>query len=128
MFTRILSPLAAEPILGLGLNKIARTPRPRLAVGYRLEPKAACNSASTCDLAARARAPQPNARAYVEFLAQSWSHAQLQLTRTLGASLFLDRVIAGGVVGEVLPLATLRCRENNNPLIGPPGALIDAIA
>jgi hypothetical protein len=69
----------------LGLRKISYTPRARLAVGYRLEPH--CNTFVRADAAPR---------------------VQVRGIRPLGNAMYLDRLLAGGIVGEALPLANLR--------------------
>ena len=96
----ILAPTAAAPLLWLGLQKIARTPRPRLAVGYRLicrqpyGPGCDCGSAPVAD---PSKLP-------------------------LGVRLRLERFLAGGIVGETLPLTLFNCR------LGELGAQINLLA
>ncbi len=73
-----IAPLLASPLLGAALYRIAHAPLGRLAVGYRIVPR--------------------------------WlykSHAQLG-PRSLGASWYVDRLIAGGIVGEELPITIVR--------------------
>jgi hypothetical protein len=77
---------AAAPLLFLGLQKIARTPTPRLEVGYRIQPR--------YDVL-----PPP--------IAPFWIAGPLTMKglRPLGQALLLDRLLAGGIVGEELPLS-----------------------
>ena len=77
MLCPIYSTTAASPLLFLGLQKIARTITPRLAVGYRIVSRTDC-------------------------------HCTTPAERPLGDLLYLDRLLAGGIVGEVLPLTTIR--------------------
>jgi hypothetical protein len=102
LLAAIHAPTAAAPLLWLGLQKIAHTPTPRLAVGYRLEPRCPPWSAPCCclsveELAARAAAGDLDR-----------PQAPLPVARPLGANLLLDRLLAGGTVGEALPLANRR--------------------
>jgi hypothetical protein len=99
MTAPILAPTAAAPLLWLGLQKIARTPRARLAVGYRIVCRnrqyAPCGCGAT----------------------------QVDVSKLpLGARLRLERFLAGGIVGEVLPLSLFNCRP------GAIGAQIDLVA
>jgi len=73
---RPINPLSASPLLFAGLQKIARTPLGRLAVGYRILP-----------------------RYYI------CAHCG---PRSLGAAWLVDRIVAGGTVGEILPLSIVR--------------------
>lgn len=95
MITALYGPSGATPLLWLGLQKIARTPTARLAVGYRLLPR----------------------------------HV------SLGTWWYLDRLLAGGITGEPLPLWTLGARDIR-PLVNqrldaeqfaPPGSFIDVV-
>jgi hypothetical protein len=123
---RILGPTAAVPSLALGLQKIARTPRPRLQVGYKIVPRQPCIPPPGCGCGVSSVNSPPQARpgAFVEFLSRDFNHAQLQLIRKLGAELYLERLLAGGIVGEVLPLSNLQCDADHNTLA--PGGQFDA--
>jgi hypothetical protein len=92
----VWSTTAAAPLLCLGLRKIALTPRARLAVGYKLVPPIDTYVRS-CE------APR----------------VEIEGLRPLGNALYLDRLLAGGIVGEALPLANLRIyAQQANPLGG----------
>jgi hypothetical protein len=84
MSNTIAAPTAAGPLLGLALEKIARTPRARLAVGYTLVPHLAPLG--------------PDG---------AWADARLKARIQPGMALYLDFILAAGTTGEVLPLATL---------------------
>lgn len=83
-----LAPLSAGPLLSAALFKIARSPSGRLAVGYHLVPRCGCSLRLS-----RARGPRP-----------------------LGAALFVDRLVAGGTVGETLPISIDRTLDTR-PII-----------
>lgn len=77
----------AVPLLFLGLQKIARTPTARLPVGYRLQPRYVYG-----DVPVAAREyPLP------------WALA-VRRALSLGEVWYLQRLLAGGITGEVLPL------------------------
>ena len=82
---------AAAPLLFLALEKIARTPRPRLEVGYRVMP----------------RYEGPVCAALPPLVGECWAAGapRLRGLRPLGQALLLDRLLAGGILGEMLPLA-----------------------
>jgi hypothetical protein len=99
----VYSTTAAAPLLWLGLRKIALTPRARLEVGYRLIPREIdCYTPScVCDY-------RP---------AELFPHQQIHGLRPLGNALYLDRLVAGGTVGEALPLTNLLiCADQCSPL------------
>jgi hypothetical protein len=100
MSTPILAPTAAAPLLWLGLQKISRTPRPRLAVGYRLVCRRGSRRGCGCGTAAAADPSK----------------------LPPGARLRLERFLAGGVAGETLPLSLFNCRP------GELGAQINLLA
>lgn len=83
-----LAPLSAGPLLSAGLAKIARSPIGRLAVGYHIVARCGC--------------------------ARRLSHACGP--RPLGAALYGDRLVAGGTVGETLPISIDRTLDTR-PLI-----------
>jgi hypothetical protein len=118
MFTRILSPLSAEPNLALARAYIRRTPVARLSIVYQIEPQSAAPSPAT------PRPPQNNAIAYSELLNRSWAHAQLALTRNLGQGLYLDSILMGGIDGEPLDM-TLDSAQLAEIAAHMPGGLID---
>jgi len=78
MLPAIYSTTAAAPLLHAALRKICLTPRARLAVGYRIVD------------------------------ANSVPRTAVRGIRPLGNALYLDRLLAGGIVGETLPLANQR--------------------
>jgi hypothetical protein len=78
MLPAIYSTTAAAPLLHAWLYKISRTPRARLAVGYRIVD------------------------------ANSVPRTEIRGLRPLGNALYLDRLLAGGIVGEAVPLANQR--------------------
>jgi hypothetical protein len=122
MFTRILSPLSAEPNLALARAYVRRTPLARLSIVYQIQPQyngAVAGSAP--------RLPQNNAIAYSELLNKSWAHAQLQLSRNLGQELYMDSIIMGGIDGETLPV-TLDPSVQAEIASHMPGGLLDVNA
>jgi hypothetical protein len=84
MLPAIYSTTAAAPLLHAALRKVALTPRARLAVGYRI------------------------AEAELRRDTNSVPRVQVRGLRPLGNALYLDRLLAGGIVGEALPLANQR--------------------
>jgi hypothetical protein len=101
---------AAAPLLFLALEKIARTPTPRLYVGYHVSP-------ATC----------------AELYHRPWRAARIgpntdKSTRPLGEALYLDRLLAGGIVNDNLrlnaatldtrPLANLSIDAQRNATVG----------
>ena len=96
MISAVYGPGSAAPLLWLGLQKIARTPTPRLTVGYRLMPR------------------------HVLSLGEWW---------------YLDRLLAGGITGEMLPIWTVFPRDTRpvaNQVLdllreAPPGVLLDVV-
>jgi len=88
----VYSTTAAAPLLFLALRKIAMTPRARLQTGYRIEPSVddCYTPAVACD------------RAHL------LPHEQIKGLRPLGNAMYLDRLLAGGIVGDGLPLANLQ--------------------
>ncbi len=120
MFTRILSPLSAEPNLALNRAYVRRTSLARLSIVYQIQPQ---YSGPTVSQPARTL-PQNNAIAYSELLNKSWAHAQLELTRNLGQGLYLDSIIKGGVDGESLPV-TLGAAAQSEIVAHLPGGLLD---
>ncbi len=123
MFTRILSPLAAEPNLALNRAYVRRTPLARLSIVYQIDPQCV-GGGRACSPCCGTRLPQNNAIAYSELLNMSWAHAQLQLTRNLGEALYLDSIIMGGVNGENLPVS-LDCADETEIAVHMPGGLLD---
>jgi len=125
MFNRIPGRLSVAPSLALGLQKIARTPAPRLAVGYHIVPRLPyCVPRLDLICECAIDVPQNRPGEFVAFLGLEWEHAQKQLEITLGEEWLLERLIAGGIVGERLPLSNILCDAyQRGPL--PPGALID---
>ena len=75
-----LSPLNAAPSLFVTWQRVRRAPTARLAVGYRILPRTILP-------------PSP---------------ARCRPLRPLGASLCVDRLLGGGIVGEALPLSIER--------------------
>lgn len=119
MLAPIQPPTAAAPLVFLALVKIARTPTARLALGYRLLARSACPPIASpcCDAGRMCRTVDKN-------------------LRPLGEGLLLDRLLAGGIVGQVLPLALARgcpCVPLANALVVahqqavPLGAAIDLL-
>ena len=91
----VYSVTAAAPSLAWGLYKIAHTQTPRLRVGYHVVPRYDCAfDSARVDLSAPA-------------LAHVKPRTELRGLRPLGNALYLDRLIAGGIVGDTLPLTNL---------------------
>ncbi len=120
MFTRILSPLSAEPNLALNRAYVRRTSLARLSIVYQIQPQ--YNGAGPAG--GPPRLPQNNAIAYSEMLNKSWAHAQLVLSRNLGQGLYLDSIIMGGIDGESLPV-TLDAAAQSELAAHLPGGLLD---
>lgn len=129
MLAPIRPPLAAAPLLFLALQKVARTQTARLAVGYRLVPR----WPAIVDVYIPADTwliehPQLVAAGVARRLADKSLHR-------IGEALYLDRLLAGGIVGEelplsvllpdvIVPLANLRLDAERH---APPGAILDVV-
>jgi hypothetical protein len=103
----IRGPTAAEPLLWLGLQKIARTPTGRLAVGYHLISRDGCPPPGAICAPPFVGAPLPPGPPVdvADFFADHPAHLFPHGVRPLGLGLYLDRLLAGGIVGEFLPLS-----------------------
>ncbi|MCE9605207.1 MAG: hypothetical protein K8U03_09940 [Planctomycetia bacterium] len=109
----VYSVTAAAPSLSWGLYKIAHTPTARLRVAYHLTPRNECRT-DTCHLSAC----DPS-------YTQVKPRFEIRGIRPLGNAMYLDRLLAGGIVGEDLPLANLRiCLDRENLL----GTQVDVVA
>lgn len=86
----IYSVTAAAPNLAYALRKISYTPTARLAVAYRLLRR---------DL-------------------HECERADIHGLRPLGNALYLERLLAGGIVGEALPIANQVICAAQDPLLG----------
>ena len=111
--------LRAAPLLWAGLAKIAHTPTPRLPVGYHLVPRGPClpwyRLPGCCvgeQFLAAERLEEIDADEFLDLLALNAADVRPQLGGNLGALWQLQRFIAGGIVGEVLPLANLQCESD----------------
>jgi len=102
----VYSVTAAAPSLSWGLYKIAHTPTARLRVGYHIVDRNECRFDS-----ARFQIADPA-------LAQLKPRVEVRGIRPLGNALYLDRLIAGGIVGDTLPLSNLRIAMDRENLIG----------
>src|SRR5438552_964509 len=99
MLAPIYPPSAAAPLLFLALEKIARTPTPRLRVGYHVTSRYGESCiASGVKHDSGAAAPR------------------LKSLRPLGQALYLDRLLAGGIVGDILPLSMNGAGLDTRPL------------
>ena len=102
----VYSVTAAAPSLAWGLYKIAHTPTSRLRVGYHVVPRYDCAfDSARVDLTTPA-------------LAHLKPRTEIRGLRPLGNALYLDRLIAGGIVGDTLPLANLRIQLDRENLLG----------
>lgn len=103
----IRGPTAAAPLLWLGLQKIARTPTARLAVGYHLVPRIDCPPPGAICALPFVCPPIPPGRPVevADCIADLPVHLVPRGLRPLGLGLYLDRLLAGGIVGETLPLS-----------------------
>jgi len=105
MHYAVYSVTAAAPSLSWGLYKIAHTVTPRLRVAYHLTPRDYCTFDSC--------RPDPCDTAYT----QLQPRVEVRGIRPLGNALYLDRLLAGGIVGETLPLTNL-CIEAGRDCLG----------
>jgi hypothetical protein len=101
----VYSVTAAAPSLSWGLYKIAHTPTSRLRVGYHVVPRFEgprydCRFDSARFDSARLDMAQPA-------LAHLKPRTEVRGLRPLGNALYLDRLIAGGIVADTLPLTNL---------------------
>ena len=119
MFTRILSPLSAEPNWHCpGVYPAdARWPGSRSCIRSSLSIGPPAGSP-------RRVLPQNNAVAYSELLNRSWAHAQLELTRNLGQGLYLDSILMGGHRRRALDM-TLDSARQAEIAAHMPGGLLD---
>lgn len=121
--------LRAAPLLWAGLAKLAHTPTARLPVGYHVVPRWPCRPwfvlPGCCvgeQFLAAKRLERVDANELLDLLALNAADVPIVAEGNLGAVWQLERYIAGGIVGEVLPLANLRCEQNLCPQ---PGELVD---
>lgn len=105
MHYAVYSVTAAAPSLSWGLYKISHTPTPRLRVAYHVVPRDYCTFDScrldACDVDYTQLQPRVEVRGI----------------RSLGNALYLDRLIAGGIVGDTLPISNL-CIEASRDCLG----------
>jgi len=112
---RPLTPQNTAPLLPLILAKIARTPAARLAVGYKLECRPSLRpwnalpfEPSWITKACNSQVP-PRWLTFIGAQGDPWL---APFERPLGVSLLIDRLIAGGILGTVLPiLDSVVCEE-----------------
>ena len=94
MIVRSISPLLAEPILGLVRAHARRTALGRLGVVYEIVPSPSSRPAAVISVAAQTGkvvdpfGPKPQPQGLI----------------SLGQALFMDSIIEGGIDGEALPM------------------------
>ena len=126
LFAAVHAPTAAGPLLWLGLQKVRRTPTARLALAYRLVPPRGCCAGSHGSPCCVRTAEQLPDGLMAANHAGERPRSPLPVARSLGENLLLDRILAGGQVGDALPLANLRIEAMAACL--PLGLLFDATA
>ena len=114
MHVRGISPLSAEPILGLVRAHARRTALGRLGVVYEITPSPSSRPAAVITVAEKAG----ETPAHGEFGAKPLAMV------SLGEALYMDSIIEGGVDGEELPV-TLDRGVELNVLAHEPGALVN---
>lgn len=123
MMLRLPALTSAAPLLYLGLQKIARTPTPRLAVAYKLVPRrepyvervvltGRCNH--SCELRKLLR--------QCEDAVHALAAVDDENLRPTAAAIYRDFLLAAGTVGEILPLANRRIEAQCR---APAGEIID---
>ena len=105
MHVRGISPISAEPILGLVRAHARRTVLGRLGVVYEITPSPSSRPA----LVIAATHQPENVSVHDPFGAKP----QPQALITLGEALYMDSIIEGGVNGEELPVTIDRGVELN---------------
>ena len=104
-----LPPLTAVgPQLYLALQKIARTPTARLAVGYKIVPRRE-TCFDRCERAACSAARRdlyPGAAPWLTWVAQN--PIDDENLRPPGSAIYRDFLLAAGNTGDLLPLANRR--------------------
>jgi hypothetical protein len=115
MHIRGISPISAEPLLGLVRAHARRTVLGRLGVVYEIMPSPSSQSALVVSSAFKAEPA-----AHGEFGAKP----QPQALISLGEALYMDSIIEGGIDGEELPVTIDRGVELNM-LAHTPGGLLN---
>jgi hypothetical protein len=101
MICRLAAPTAAAPLLWLTWQKVAHTPTARLSLVYKIVPKNPCFVVRPCG---PPKCPEPPGVLAECDLLCSPKCAPGKLERPLGQKLLLERLLAGGILGEQLPL------------------------
>ncbi len=124
MLYRVYGPIAAEPVLHLALQHVARSPAARLGIVYNLVARRPLPPAEYV-LEAGVRYGGPvRPGAIVEQLANRSIRGPYQLPLNLGQAIYLDSILAGGVDGQTLPLSMICCRATYLPR-PPVGTAVD---
>ena len=111
-----LSPLPFAPSLAMRLSRIAHTVLPRLAWTFKIEPRPEFQYGFGVGPIATEnfggwREAQHLPNGFIAELAEQWPQGQLQLQRNLGMEIYIQTLLAGSQIGEVLPLANARIDE-----------------
>ena len=108
-----ISPLPFGPSLPRRLERIAHTILPRLAWTFRVVGRPWCDQAGPIDTESRRcfREAQHLPNGFISGLAAQWPQGELQLERNLGMEIYIDTLLAGSQIGEVMPLANRRIEE-----------------
>ena len=107
MSLRPVAPLSAAPLAFAWAAKVARTPKARLAVGYRLTGARVAGHSDASTRLARGMHTVAVARRAPAEIAESIAESRtvrLVFLRRLGAGLAVDRFVAGGIVGSALDI------------------------
>ena len=107
-----ISPLPFGPSLPARLERIAHTILPRLAWTFRVVPRSYFNVGNIASESLSGwREAQRLPNKFIETLAEQWPQGQLQLLRNLGMEIYINTLVAGSQIGEVLPLANTRIED-----------------
>ena len=115
MLYRVYGPIAAEPLLHLALQRIARTPAARLGIVYNLVPRRPYPPAEIVRQAGVRHGGPVHPGEIVAQLASRSMRGPYQLPQNLGQALYLGSILAGGVNGQTLPLSVSTCRASYLP-------------
>ena len=120
MLRPIHAATAYSPQLAVGLRKIARTPTARLTVGYRVKARWIHSDGILHRAAAvgSCRAVATASRLHAINAAQAIPRATAIPPLPIGAEMLVQRMVAGGIVGEALPLAVVRRDLDRRDLLG----------
>lgn len=105
-----ISPLPFGPSLHMRLSRVAHTPLGELGWTFNVMPRASdytpyvVGNIGTEGFSGWRQA-QLLPDEFIAELAEQWANGQLQIGRNLAQEIYIDTLLAGSQIGEVMPLA-----------------------